>query len=263
MDLERGISDISQSSAPRDEPANSSKRKVRLPSEPELDSFAPMATTSSRLSNQKMPRPGFRSRSSTLRTKGVRQNSIFEINGDTHPKFYRFDPDMTLDQLVLVLPSEGQQLFKTLDLELDKVSKFYGEREVDAKTRFQELGSQWKELEDHKREFQAFRKRGGGIKGAPKFLRPAVSMLPQPTGSPRGGSVSPPDLHEQEGTPPQSRYRHGRPEAYGQAKSALKLASESSLSFTLILSISVRMLITRACSSVPAFEVRFTIEAYL
>lgn len=52
------------------------------------------------------------------------------------------------------LGHQCRRFFTLLDRELDKVSSFYGEREEAAIRRFEELSEQWKELADHKKEFQ-------------------------------------------------------------------------------------------------------------
>ncbi|GAA5989572.1 hypothetical protein JCM10908_000534 [Rhodotorula pacifica] len=70
-----------------------------------------------------------------------------------------FSPDMSLRELQDAMPKQSRRFVKLLDRELERVSGFYADREEEAVKRFEELSAQWRELMNHKKEFQAFRQR--------------------------------------------------------------------------------------------------------
>ncbi|KAG0659046.1 hypothetical protein C6P46_005342 [Rhodotorula mucilaginosa] len=70
-----------------------------------------------------------------------------------------FSPDMSLRELQDAMPKQSRRFVKMLDRELERVSGFYADREGEAVERYEQLSAQWRELVNHKKEFQAFRQR--------------------------------------------------------------------------------------------------------
>lgn len=92
----------------------------------------------------------------------LRQLSVPRMDGyltgamDINPKKWRkgYSPNLSLPELLAILPPTCKKFFALLDRELERVEAFYKERENEAIKRFDDLQSQWKELSAHKVEFQ-------------------------------------------------------------------------------------------------------------
>ncbi|KAI5475192.1 SPX and EXS domain containing protein [Pseudohyphozyma bogoriensis] len=193
------------------------------------DSYA--STTTQRSATEQPP--------TSARPTSRRRDASFAITaaGELNPKRWRegYPPTMSLPELYDKLPKANRKFFTVLDRELDRVSSFYQEREDDAVKRFQDLSSQWRELAEHKREYQAFKDNEAG---AARVLAPIASAVPGLPGSKLvrrtlGGKPVArinqqtedhhPERPFERQTPP--GIKHGRPEDYSMAKSKLKLAT--------------------------------------
>ncbi|BGP16090.1 hypothetical protein JCM10213_007531 [Rhodosporidiobolus nylandii] len=171
-------------------------------------------------------------------------------------------PSMDLAEICERIPPQCRKFFTMLDKELERVSGFYSDREAEAVERYQQLSAQWKELADHKKEFQALRE---GELHAPAFvssLLPKHAHIPSVPGShlvrrtlahrrPPPAQIdgrSPPTVStrrfslssretsnetrvggredaKKDSKAKKEVYLHGRPEEYMQARSKLKLAT--------------------------------------
>ncbi|GAA5851252.1 hypothetical protein JCM8547_004184 [Rhodosporidiobolus lusitaniae] len=169
-------------------------------------------------------------------------------------------PNMELEELYEHLSPQCRRFFTLLDRELERVTQFYADREHEAEKRFDELSAQWKELANHKKEFQAHR---GGDCAQPNFVSsflPKHAHLPPVPGSNlvrravgqrsnkgrqqveasrngrrmsassvesrghEGGERNGFQPHDAQEVKP-SPFKHGRPEEYSNARSKLKLAT--------------------------------------
>ncbi|KAK4056864.1 Xenotropic and polytropic retrovirus receptor 1 [Microbotryomycetes sp. JL221] len=154
--------------------------------------------------------------------------------GDFNPRKWRkpFSNAMSLEKVYELCPSTSKRFIDTIEGELARVAQFYESREADAVRRFEELSAQWQELQDHKKDFQAFRARE---MQPPQVLNPIFQRMSAIPGSTlvRRTLVhrAPPKT---KGTLPyvpredQAKKRnlvHGRPEEYISAKAKLKLAT--------------------------------------
>lgn len=148
-----------------------------------------------------------------------RQSSRLTPANEMNPRKWRkpFTPDMSLDELHDACPDQSRRFFDLFDSELEKVTKFYEDREREMKQRFQVLSGQWQELVDHKKEFQAFRQRNPGFAGVAPL--PGSYLVRRRIGAHGDG----PD--EINGREPSHNHMHGRPEEYTAARSKLKLAT--------------------------------------
>ncbi|KAK4047730.1 Xenotropic and polytropic retrovirus receptor 1 [Microbotryomycetes sp. JL201] len=160
--------------------------------------------------------------------------------GDFNPRKWRkpFSGDMSLEEVHNLCPPASQRFLDSIEGELDRVAKFYTSREGDAVKRFDELSAQWQELQDHKKEFQAFRARE---MQPPQVLNPLfqrMSAIPGSTLVRRTLAHKAPPQHQdtlpylpREAQGKRNNLVHGRPEEYTSAKAKLKLASESTFEY--------------------------------
>ncbi|GAA5978749.1 hypothetical protein JCM11641_006165 [Rhodosporidiobolus odoratus] len=157
-------------------------------------------------------------------------------------------PAMELEEIYAKIPTQCRKFFTLLDKELDRVSGFYADREAETVKRYEDLSAQWKELANHKKEFQAFR---ANELHAPAFvssLLPKHAHLPPVPGTNLVRRTLAKRRHQNEeaarrlsDSSSESRDRqngqertgngknlvfvHERPEEYTNARSKLKLAT--------------------------------------
>ncbi|GAA6063122.1 hypothetical protein JCM10212_002325 [Sporobolomyces blumeae] len=180
-------------------------------------------------------------------TDKFRTGERFRSDDPTRRKWrFGLTPQDSLEDVLDKCPPQSRRFFKLLDRELDKVNAFWEDRQQEAIDRYDALGEQWKELADHKKEFQALRpreyhaprvlkavlpKHAHFLPGSNLVRRTLASRGHSPTDE--GGHSSELEHHQRDGdrkTPePTARQkaalRHGRPEEYSQARSKLKLAT--------------------------------------
>ncbi|BGP02696.1 EXS family protein/ERD1/XPR1/SYG1 family protein [Rhodotorula toruloides ATCC 204091] len=170
--------------------------------------------------------------------------------------------NMELSEVYERIPPQCRRFFTLLDRELERVTSFYADRETEATKRFEQLDAQWKELANHKKEFQAFRERELHPPQFVTSILPKRGHLPNVPGShlvrrtlahrrrqladaahmgngdqperrlsgesedshERGGDEHAGDADD-EGTAREQVFKQVRPEDYTNARSKLKLAT--------------------------------------
>ncbi|KAM0787692.1 hypothetical protein ACM66B_003754 [Microbotryomycetes sp. NB124-2] len=191
-------------------------------------------STASNRSQQSASSAGLIRRIRSTRTKSATAGGLTPA-GDFNPRKWRkpFSSDMTFEQVFELCPPTSQRFIETIEGELERVVKFYEGRESDAVKRFEELSAQWQELQDHKKDFQAFRARE---MQPPQVLNPIfhrMSAIPGSTLVRRtlAHKATPPEHQEtlpylpREVPGKKNNLVHGRPEEYTSAKAKLKLAT--------------------------------------
>ena len=190
-----------------------------------------------------------------MRGLTMRKGSIALGNDDgvaAKDKKWRYSPDTPLSDLLEQLPPGSRKFFTVLDREFDRVSEFYGARELDAVRRYKNLEDQWKALEEHKREYQvsshprssprfetddsslAQEYQANGVT-QPKILIPIVAPIVAPfqrssSGLKKRSTSSRKITDDSPSDAPAGKTTHfarSRPEEYAQSKAKLKVASES------------------------------------
>ncbi|GAA5959606.1 hypothetical protein JCM3765_007215 [Sporobolomyces pararoseus] len=162
---------------------------------------------------------------------------------------FGLSPQDSLDEVLERIPPQSKKFFKLVDKELAKVESFWEDRMDQALKRYEELSEQWKELADHKKEYQASQsvelhapkalksvlpKHAHAIPGSNLVRRTfARAKTPEPASSPHPKEDEQSEVQqkaaemerEDSNAKQKAALRHGRPEEYTQARSKLKLAT--------------------------------------
>ncbi|GAA5838875.1 hypothetical protein JCM11251_003725 [Rhodosporidiobolus azoricus] len=183
-------------------------------------------------------------------SRGVSQPKEM-LKGPNRRWRHGLSPSMELEEIYKQVPPQCRKFFTLLDRELDRVSGFYADREGEAVKRYEELSAQWRELQSHKKEYQAQRygdyRTPGFVSGllpkhAPALNVPGSQLVRRTLGQRRvvdgTAAVTGPDRvskdsvdqRDEEDEPQRDKahgtvLHHGRPEEYANARSKLKLAT--------------------------------------
>ncbi|GAA5907650.1 Syg1p [Sporobolomyces salmoneus] len=205
-----------------------------------------------------VPKPGVSRKSSRPRLRSNADlfkpsfNRIKSSDERQTLRKWRFglSPEDSIDTVIERVPPQSKKFFKLVDKELVKVSSFWEDRMDQALKRYDELSHQWKELSDHKKEYQASQNAELHAPKALKSVLPKHAHLipgsglvrrtfaraksPEPASPGEANEADHPDIQQKAAKMARedsnakataAALRHGRPEEYTHARSKLKLAT--------------------------------------